>query len=54
MCVFASLQKVYSDVEALVDKMSLQAGHSALIYETTGKNLAKLLSCMVSCVQSTL
>jgi hypothetical protein len=47
-CAWCVLQEVYSTIEQLVDKMSLQAGHASLIYECTGRNLAKLLSCMVS------
>lgn len=40
------LQEVYSTLEVLVDKMAMRAGHASLIYETTAKNLGKLLSCM--------
>jgi hypothetical protein len=28
--------------------MAVKAGHASLIYESTAKNLGKLLSCMVS------
>lgn len=46
--LLACLQEVYSTLESLVDKMAMRAGHASLIYETTAKNLGKLLSCMVS------
>jgi hypothetical protein len=48
VCCWHVLQEVYSTLEVLVDKMAMRAGHASLIYETTAKNLGKLLSCMVS------
>lgn len=47
------LQEVYSTLEQLVDRMAVRAGHASLIYESTAKNLGKLLSCMVRSRQDT-
>lgn len=44
----AFLQEVYSTLETYIDRMAMRAGHASLIYESTAKNLGKLLSCMVS------